>query len=537
MDDFVALIVGVAYYPRLPGWDITEDRTANDAIAVTTALRRRGVPKEKIKLLVSGKNLPPIVEDVRVEPADGPILAKFITEELGEPPFVGKRFLLFWSGHGVEAQGNSEPLVITADSFQRADGRRLFHCLGINRFRTQLQGMAFTQQLFCINACRTPAEWSITANDEPPDIIRTLERNVRSGEPRQAQFFATRELRPVPVNSGPDGLSNAFVMAICDCIANGEWPPRETGWLHRVRAAWPESWLEGVLDVDAAAFILLSNSKRVIDRRDQKTLVDGALRRVRKWKQQPLSMANLDEQTALETTLIDLHACTADRLDLLMHRLEEEVFKPELVPQGVQRANKWPDRNTSFDMRKQYLFKELTFRLTDYRNLKSVQQIVDEIPTPLDYVRVVFIEIDGPCTREEDGPLVVHLRKFWHDILREVLKRGSGGPCLPLLLIGHVDPEVAGGAPLPLDTTSFYHNVVLDPTNERRLNLVRGDHLRTWLNDIVPAERFAGRGELERVLATALGCPQIEGVTVRMNRVVDFIESHTPPPRFDRTRL
>jgi hypothetical protein len=537
MDDFVALVVGVASYPQLPAdWDIIENRTANDAIAVATALRRRGVPREKIKLLLSGKNLPTIVEDVPVEPATSSILSKFIIEELGEPPFVGKRFLVFWSGHGVEARENSEPLVIMADSLRKADGRRLFRCLGINRFRTQLQGMPFMQQLLCINACRTPAEWSITANDERPDIIRTLERSVRSAEPRQARFFATRELMPVPVKSGPEGLSNEFVAAICDCITNREWPPRETEWLHRLRAAWPDIWSEGAQEVDAAAFKLLNNNIRVIDRSDQLTLVDGALKRVVKWKQQPRAMADLDEQTALETTLIDLHACAADRLDLLMTRLEEEVFKPKLVPEGVQRANRWPDRAISFEKRKQGLFEEVTLRLSGYRRL-TVEQIVNEIPGE-PYVRVVFIEIDGPCTPDEDGQLVLDLRKFWHEMIREVKKRGSGGPCLPLLLIGHIDPELGRGAARPHDATRFYHNAGLDAANEHRLNPIRGEHLRKWLNGVVPAERFAGRGELERVLAAALGGRTlIEEVEVRMGQVVDFIQSNTPPPTLDRTRL
>ena len=199
MDDLVALIVGVAAYPRLDGWTIADDRTAEDAIAVAKALRGRNVPKDKIKLLLSTQTQRDLVEDVPVGPVTMEVLEKFIAEELGVPPFDGHRFLLFWSGHGVDAEGRSEPLLVMPDSFTMRGSRRRFKCLGIDHFRTQLQGMdGFAQQLLCVNACRTPAEWSMTSNDDPPDLVPTS-RNPRADKVRQARFFAADELKPVPV--------------------------------------------------------------------------------------------------------------------------------------------------------------------------------------------------------------------------------------------------------------------------------------------------------------------------------------------------
>jgi hypothetical protein len=336
MTDLVALIVGVAYYPDLPGWNVADDRSARDAIAIATALRQRGVPKEKIKLLVSAaRDVGPDVEGVRVEPAQREHVEKFITRELGQPPFDGTRFLLFWSGHGVEAGGRPEPLVITADSFKTANARRVFYRLGIDSFRAQLQGMPFfRQQLFCVNACRTPEEWSITANDEDHSI-HTL-RYPRSDLVRQTRFYAAEELKPVPVKTGPDGLSNAFAACIRDCIAESEWPPQETDWLQRLKAAWGPLWWAGVSEVNATAFKRLRDQLRTIDRRGQRGLVDKAFRTVLERQRSGTATGTI------VSTVIDLHACTADRLDILITRLEEDVFRDRFVPEGIQRVKRWP---------------------------------------------------------------------------------------------------------------------------------------------------------------------------------------------------
>src|SRR5262245_50222788 len=128
MDDLVALVVGAATY-KVPGWNIRDDRTAEDAIAVAAALRRRRVPIKKIKLFVSHAAPLRHTVDVPAEWLTTPALETFITQELGQPPFDGRCFLLFWSGHGV---GTDEPLVIVADSFKTATAKRRFNCLGIN---------------------------------------------------------------------------------------------------------------------------------------------------------------------------------------------------------------------------------------------------------------------------------------------------------------------------------------------------------------------------------------------------------------------
>jgi hypothetical protein len=229
-----------------------------------------------------------------------------------------------------------------------------------------------------------------------------------------------------------------------------------------------------------------------------------------------------------EATLIDLHAYSADRLDLLMTRLQEEVFhNDKLVPDGIQRVRRWPDRSVPPPKRQQELFDELTYQLTGYRapeimtyrSDKTIKQIVDGLPAPGPCVRVVFVEIDGPCT-PQDSLLVVAMRDFWQRIIGEAWQRGN---CLPLLLVGHVDPDSPVDGIARCDTTGFYRNTILDQSNERRLNLVRGDHLRTWLNDVVPRDRFPERGDLEAALVVGLEQNVIEQVNVRMEKIINLI--------------
>jgi hypothetical protein len=517
MDDLVALIVGASAY-KVPDWNIRDDRTAEDAVAVAAALRRRRVPIDKIKLFVSHAAPLRHTVDVPAEPLTSAALERFITQELGQPPFDGRRFLLFWSGHGV---GTDEPLVIVADSFKTATAKRRFYCLGINGLCAQLQGMpAFQEQLFCTNACQIPAEWSITPQDDKHPI-QPLEY-PRSLAIRQARFSAVRALEAAPVQDRPDKLSNGFAQAVCDCIDKGSWPPRDIEWHYILKAAWPAFDPDGPHQREIDAFRQLWSHVDTINRDDQQLLVYDAFTQALEWKKHhPLGVSGTDADALWQRTVIDLHARNTDLLDRLMERLRKEVFDPKYVPDHIGRI-KWPDRELQFESRKQKLLRDLNYYLDDI--------LTDAIP-PGQRTMVVYVQIKGPCT-PADEPLIREMLAFWEKAIRAALKRGNLGPCLPLLLVGHDDPEPAQGAASPPDMTSLYHGAVLNPDDEHRLNLIQGGHLQTWLNEATQKDRWLkgvmdvdgafGRS-LEAALAIGLGKNVIQEIEHRLGAVREFV--------------
>jgi hypothetical protein len=522
--DLVALIIGIAHYPSLKGWNIEADRTVEDALAVTRALRDRGVPPEQIKLLISGaRPRESEVDGVSIGKAETRDLQKFLREELGTPPFVGKRFFLFCSGHGVIATKVPQTLLFLPDSFEGL--KRVFNCIALESVRGQLQGMAFEEQWFCVNACQTAQEWSVGPSDEISEV-HTLTYK-RSGPVRQVQFFAAEELTPAPVESARnDLLSNGFAAAVIDCLANDEWPPSAAGWHHRLSQRWPRLRSIGAQQLDLNVFKLLYGNIRTVDRTEQRALASGAIRRAMRWKEF-LSRA-ADEANAgvvdWQTTIIDLYARTADRLDLLMNRLADEIFTEKLVPDGIQRIPKWPDRGMNREARIRQLTGDITLLLANDRSLSRPQDIVDVLVEIGQCAKVAYVEVQGPCT-EADPPLVQAMLSYWKGIIEEAVKRGPVGPWLPLLVVGHIDPDTSE---LPVvDLKALYHpNEPVPP--ERQLGPVNGTHLRQWLNTIIPAERYPARSELEAVLARELGGRLLEEIpAVPMSKIVDLVTLRT----------
>jgi hypothetical protein len=529
MADLVALIVGIAHYPDLPDtWHVQQDRTAKDAIAVTEALVARGADPKKIKLLLSMKaERPADVAGVVPENPDKEILEDFIRKQLGKKaPFVGSQFLFFCSGHGASAEKQAETLIITSDSFAAEVNKRVFNCLGIEQLRTQLQGMPqFSDQLFCVNACRTPAEWAITGDDEV-EPIATLALQ-RASMVSQARFFAAGELEPSPVEGiSPDGFSNGFAEALVNCIREGEWPPRAGDWELRLRNKWPATWSDGVHGPDRFLFTRLYDARHQIDRQRQHKLVQAALDRARTWNER----RGADPGDLWRTTLIDLHACTADCLDLLMTNLENIIFTDKIVAGGVQRVAQWPRHDQDAGRREKELIGEVSYCLAEDRDLTDSGNIVEAVAALAPGMRVVYVEIDGPCKTEDEG-LINAMIRFWQGIIAEAHKRGTRVPCLPLLLVGHVDPDPRADAPPLIDATRFYHPDVLAEGHERRLNLVAGNHLLTWIKGIVP-DGDLRRPDLEMEIARALGGRVLDGIgPVRMGKIIEVVDERARPRR------
>ncbi|UPJ53420.1 hypothetical protein IVB30_20150 [Bradyrhizobium sp. 200] len=514
MEDFVALVVGISRYPRLPGWDIANDCTANDAIEVVTSLRNRGVPASKIKLLLSSTAPPAEVLGVRVHVASKSVLEDFFGMEVGIPPFTGKRFFFFWSGHGAEAQRTSEPLVITADSFKREDGpKRMFRCVPIDQIRTRLSGMSnFSEQIFCINACRTPIEWSLTPNDDT--VLLDPGTSRRTGTVKQAAFFAVPGTKAAPVDKAAAQFSNGFARAIQQCIDKGQWPPDHGDWYYRLKAVWPTLWSPGAHSIGPEQFERLKNQIRKIDREDQLTLVTDKLTQLSK---------DVDrDKIGWRTTVLDLHSCTSDCLTLFMTHLEPAIIKNGMAGEGIQRMNGWPEQRLSLQNRRLQLIGELTLRLTGSRNSKSLEQIVEALAQMREVVRVVYVEIKGPYS-EDDRSLVESMLKFWQEVIASAAT-SDRRPTLPLLIVGHVDPDANAPGVIQIDTETFYPEVGPLEALGRRLNMVKGAHLRRWLDMVTPAESNPWRDDLESEIVRELGGALIEEIPdIRMATIVNLV--------------
>jgi hypothetical protein len=515
MTDLVALIVGIAHYPDLPDeWHVPGDRTAGDAIAVTRALRARGVEANKIKLLLSAKGaVPDDVDGVRPEAANLDVLKKFIGKQLGRESFAGSRFFLFCSGHGASAVTHADTLIVTPDSYATNPNHRMFSCFGVDRLRIHLQGQGFTDQLFCINACRTPIEWTAVGKDQLDEaVFPTLDR---AGPIRQSRFFSADELEPAPVETGAD-FSNGFARAVVRCIERGDWPPRDSQWARLLHLGWrrTRSFLPGP---DPMLFQSLLERIVDLDRERQFDLANDAFALALSWNQ---SVGDDDDAKAnlWQTTLIDLHARTTDCLNYLLDRLEMRVFKKTLVDR-VRRAASWPDRAWDPARREKELIKELTYCLAGNRNLTDPAAIIKAVAGIRGGARVVYVEVDGPCQHNDEG-LIRAMVQFWKKIIAAAVASGTEVPRLPLLLVGHVDCEERPKAGAPIEVTQFYHGEELAPGHERRLNLVAGGHLRDWLADVVATE--GDRSELEREIARELGGFQFVDIAgVPMGQVVD----------------
>jgi hypothetical protein len=516
MADLVALILGIAHYPKLPDtWHVQDDLTAKDAIAVTQALVARGVDPKKIRLFLSMQaELPADVAGVEPKRADKGELENFVGQELGCDPFVGSQLLFFCSGHGVSAEKRPETLIIAADSFTKAN-QRVFRCLGIEQLRTQLQGMEqFSNQLFCVNACRTPAEWAITGNDEV-SVVETL-KIQRSGNISQARFYAAEELKPAPVES-TNGFSNGFAEEVVNCITSGAWPPSAYEWQMRLHKVWQGIWSDGVKGPDRALFKLLYQARHDLNREHQHKLAKKTFTLARTWNERRDS----EPAKLWRTTLIDLHARNSDCLGMLMDRLERNIFTDKLVPDGVQRVPKWPERDQDAHRREKDLIEDLTYCLTEDATLTDAAQIMKAIADI--GMRVVYVEIDGPCQPQDEG-LVTGMIKFWRAIIAEAHKLGTRVPYLPLLLVGHIDPEPSANAPALIDTTRFYHPDVLRENDPRRLNLVAGKHLVDWFDGVF-SKGDMRRPDIERAVVHALGGKLIEEISgVRMARVIEIVD-------------
>lgn len=516
MSDLVALVIGVSHYPGLANnWSIRQDRTVNDAIEVTRALVKRGVNPKKIKLLLSAKgNLPNDVAGVAPHPAQLQILQRFIGEEIFAEPFLGDRFLFFCSGHGVAAKDRQDTLLILSDSGVNQN-THFFKWLALEELRLQFQGMPqFSEQIFCVNACRTPQEWAMVGNYNKAYVqIQMFNRPKKAVS--QTKILSARELASAPVQDLKDGFSNGFASAVVDCIKSGEWPPRAGEWSGRIKQAWKSTDATEPPTSSTPLFKRLVNARHDLDRGPQSLLAAKKLADASEWKDRQT------DPTLWRSTVVDLHACDTDRLDFLVQRLSQTFFKPPTVIGGIRRVQRWPSREDSTDRRTRTLRGRLAYCLTDNSEQTDPNAIAKELAAVRKGMRVAYVQISGPCDADLDRDLIGNMLTFWQEIIHASTTRTPSVNTLPLLLIGHEDPEPTEG-PSPIDTTMFYREESLDEEDPRRLRRVRGFEIYDWLAPIIPKDD-PQRADVETELSRALGVALVDDIHARMKQIVDVV--------------
>jgi hypothetical protein len=516
MDTLSALVIGIAHYEGLDGWNISEDRTAKDAIAVTESLRKRGVPSERIKLFLSLRSQAPTeVAGVPVIRAHREPLSDFIIGDFKKPALAARNFFFFCSGHGFI--DGAEPCLILADSRPAVTNQATYRCLGLDQFRTQLLGMGFTRQLLCINTCQVPAEWSAPGR---PSFVDTAP-DTRLPGLQQVRFLAAPEIQTAPVENRIDGLSNGFAAAVRACIDRYDWPPNPGDWDAALRREWGKLVTLGLYGVDQSKFKILRERIRKIDRKKQFDFASNALRIVRDWKLAREST----RQNMVSQTLLDLHAIESDQLMLLISRLGNELFNSnndKKISGGLNFAT-WPAASLTISHRKQALFQSLAGALVDDDSLENAEEIADALAAMGGCIRVVFLEVNGSTDQDQD--LIRELLTLWKAIISRLDARSM--LTLPLLVVGHVsrDPDPSQVA---IDTARYYHSPVPLPGDKRRLGEIQWQELMQWLDDALPRDRHPGRSDLDAEIAKELGGTLIESLQpFRMARLVDLIAKRT----------
>ncbi|QQO12416.1 hypothetical protein JJB99_23385 [Bradyrhizobium diazoefficiens] len=511
MEQLSALIIGISSYQDLDGWNIADNRTARDAIAITESLCDKNVPIANIKLFLSmGRDTPTHVRGVAVEPATWERISNFIIGDFNRPGFAASNLFFFCSGHGFLV--DMEPCLILADSKPAVTAQATYRCLGLDRFRHQLFGMGFSRQFLCVNTCQVPSEWS------PPG--RTTFVDTSPGIPgqglQQVRFLAAPEMQTAPVESRNDGLSNGFAAAVRSCIEKYELPPNASDWDAALRDQWGDLVTLGLYGADQSKFKILRDNILKIDRKKQCDFVSGALKTARDWDlRQDLLPTSL-----VPRTLLDLHALNSDQLSYLISRLQDELFNSandKKIAGGLASAV-WPATGLIED-RKRDLSKNLAEALVGNDELETADDVAEELAAMGDCIIAAYLEVEG-CTAQ-DRELVKELLAFWNNILAHLLAKSA--PTLPLLIVGHVNPDPAPGQDA-IDTAHYYHEPTLPSVDRRRLTEIRWQELLQWLDDAMPRTRHPGRGDLDSAIARALGAPAIQSLRpFRMATLVDFV--------------
>ncbi|GGR31459.1 effector-associated domain 2-containing protein [Streptomyces roseolus] len=212
-----ALVVGVERYAAGPAWDLPGP--AADARRFTAWLRRRGVPAERISLLLAplpGAGGP--ATDVAEGPAGREAVQEVLTRRL--PALEGDLLWVFWGGHGVtDPQGHRRLFYADATGDDR---RNLDLDAWLTAFTTDLFP-GFPRQIWLVDSCQTFVEDLGFARALPAELPPGGERLPGR---RQSVLLAAgpgRRAANDPVRQ--TGAFSEVALAALDAADGEPWPP------------------------------------------------------------------------------------------------------------------------------------------------------------------------------------------------------------------------------------------------------------------------------------------------------------------------
>ncbi|MFB7364061.1 effector-associated domain 2-containing protein [Streptomyces hydrogenans] len=212
-----ALVVGVERYAAGPAWDLPGP--AADARRFTAWLRRRGVPADRIALLLAplpGAGGP--ATDVPEGPAGREAVQEVLTRLL--PAREGDLLWVFWGGHGVtDPQGHRRLFYADATGDDR---RNLDLDAWLTAFATDLLP-GFPRQVWLVDSCQTFVEDLGFARALPAELPPGGER--LPGREQSVLLAAGPGQRAANDPVRQTGAFSDAVLSALDAADDGTWPP------------------------------------------------------------------------------------------------------------------------------------------------------------------------------------------------------------------------------------------------------------------------------------------------------------------------
>jgi hypothetical protein len=216
-----AIIVGVESYTVGANWNL--DGPASDACRFARWLLAKGVPSERITLLVSP--LPenrPLLDDLGLpyQPAEHAAITRALIDDLSQKS--GDLLVFFWSGHGAIDARNSRRLFCSDAT--AANLRHLSLNSLLASWRTNTIGH-FPRQIGFVDACQNYIEYSRLASTIPEDTLP-------SGTPVSGveQFFLLAASVGELAANLTSRKAGAFSLALMEELVKSgtDWPPDVT---------------------------------------------------------------------------------------------------------------------------------------------------------------------------------------------------------------------------------------------------------------------------------------------------------------------